>query len=150
MTGGGTIGRTKGQPDYSYGGVVYPGCSPEAAGGGNWNVVDHFTGLHFKGLDIIVDSCSGEPTRSPRVNVRIIDFHGTGTIAGIDDPETKIPVTFVGRVIDNQEGGAGADKLFIRVNNGAIVVLQIGNSAADPATVSTGNLQIHTSSCHNN
>ena len=90
------------------------------------------------------------PTRSPRVNVNIIDFHGTGTIDGIDgNPETKIAVTFVGRVIDNQESGGGADKLFIRVNNGAIVVLQIGNSAADPATVSTGNLQIHTSSCNN-
>jgi hypothetical protein len=150
MTGGGTIDRSRKVPNYSYGGVVYPGCSPSAAGGGNWNVVDHNTGLHFQGQDIIVDSCSGVSTRSPRVNVNIIDFHGTGIIAGIGgNPEAKIPVTFVGRVIDNLEPGGGADKLFIRVNDGAIVMLQIGNSAADPATTSTGNLQIHTSSCNN-
>ena len=148
MTGGGTIDRSRKVPNYSYGGVVYPGCSPAAAGGGNWNVVDHNTGLHFQGQDIIVDSCSGVSTRSPRVNVNIIDFHGTGIIAGIGgNPEAKIPVTFVGRVIDNLEPGGGADKLYIKVNNGAIVMLQIGNSAADPATTSTGNLQIHTSSC---
>jgi hypothetical protein len=150
MTGGGTIDRSRRVPNYSYGGVVYPGCSPLAAGGGNWNVVDHNTGLHFQGQDIIVDSCSGVHTRSPRVDVNIIDFHGTGIIAGIGgNPDATIPVTFVGRVIDNLEPGGGADKLFIRVNNGAIVMLQIGNSAADPATTSTGNLQIHTSSCNN-
>jgi hypothetical protein len=150
MTGGGTIDRSRKVPHYSYGGVVYPGCSPSAAGGGNWNVVDHFTGLHFQGQDIIVDSCSGVSTRSPRVNVNIIDFHGTGIISGIGgNPDATIPVTFVGRVIDNLEPGGGADKLYIRVNNGATVLLQIGNSAADPATTSTGNLQIHTSSCNN-
>ena len=150
MTGGGTIDRSRRVPNYSFGGVVYPGCSPKAAEGGNWNVVDHNTGLHFQGQDIIVDSCSGVNTRSPRVNVNIIDFHGTGIIAGIGgNPEAKIPVTFEGRVIDNLEPGGGADKLYIKVNNGAIVMLQIGNSAADPATTSTGNLQIHTSSCNN-
>jgi len=150
LTGGGQVYKTKGVGNFSFGGVVYPGCSPEAAGGGNWNVVDHFTGLHFKGLDIIVDSCSGVHTRSPKVDVNIIDFHGTGIIGGIGgNPEATIPVTFVGRAIDNQESGGGSDRLYIRVNNGAIVMLQIGNSAADPATISTGNLQIHTSSCNN-
>ena len=34
LTGGGTIGTGK-QPTYSYGGVVYPGCSPHAADGGS-------------------------------------------------------------------------------------------------------------------
>jgi len=148
LTGGGQVYKTKGVGNYSFGGVVYPGCSPKAAEGGNWNVVDHFTGLHFQGQQIIVDSCSGVSTRSPRVNVNIIDFHGTGIIAGIGgNPEAKIAVTFVGRAIDNLESGGGADKLFIRVNDGAIVMLQIGNSAADPATISNGNLQIHTTSC---
>src|SRR5690349_24125241 len=47
LTGGGTVDKIKGQPHYTYGGVVYPGCSPDAADGGNWNVVDHATGVHF-------------------------------------------------------------------------------------------------------
>jgi len=151
LTGGGTVDKTKGTPNYTFGGVVYPGCSPKAADGGNWNVVDHFTGLHFQGQHIIVDSCSGDPTSSPRVTVNIIDFHGEGIItANGGDGSYKIPVTFVGRAIDNKEGGAGADKLFIKVlNGGGTAVLQIGTSAADPAIISTGNLQIHQTSCNN-
>jgi hypothetical protein len=35
LTGGGTVGKTQGVPNYSFGGVVYPGCSPNAADGGN-------------------------------------------------------------------------------------------------------------------
>jgi len=147
MTGGGTLGRGK-TPDYSYGGVVYPGCSPRAAEGGNWNVVDHVNGLHFQGQAIIVDGCSGDPTGSPKVNVRIIDYHGTGIISGIGgNPAETIAVTFVARAIDNHDGGSGADNLYLRVTAGAAVLLQIGTSAALPATINTGNIQIHTSSC---
>jgi hypothetical protein len=150
MTGGGTVGKTQGQPNYSYGGVVYPGCSPNAADGGNWNVVDHATGLHFQGQHIIVDSCSGPPTPSPKVTVRIIDFHGTGIIGGIGgNPDATVAVSFVGRAIDNHDGGAGADQLFITVTDGVSTLLQIGTSAASPATISTGNIQIHQSSCAN-
>ena len=87
-------------------------------------------------------------TRSPRVNVNIIDFHGTGILGGIGgNPDATIPVSFVGRAIDNLESGGGSDKLYLSVSDGSNVVLQIGNSAADPATTSTGNLQIHTTSC---
>lgn len=147
MTGGGTIGKNK-TPDYSFGGVVYPGCSPKAAEGGNWNVVDHVDSLHFSGQSIVVDSCSGAPTSSPRVNVRIIDFHGDGILSGIGgNPADTVPVTFVGRAIDNHDGGAGSDQLYLNVMIGATTVMQIGNSVADPATISTGNIQIHTSSC---
>jgi len=149
LTGGGTINKSKGVPNYSFGGVVYPGCSPKAAEGGNWNVVNHFDGLHFQGQQIVVDSCSGVSTRSPRVNVNIIDFHGTGILGGIGgNPDATIPVSFVGRAIDNLESGGGSDKLYLSVSDGSTVVLQIGNSAADPATLSTGNLQIHTTSCN--
>jgi len=150
LTGGGTIDKTKGVANYSFGGVVYPGCSPTAAEGGNWNVVNHFDGLHFQGQQIVVDSCSGVSTRSPRVNVNIIDFHGTGILSGIGgNPDATIPVTFVGRAIDNLESGGGSDKLYLSVSDGSTIVLQVGNSAADPATISTGNLQIHTTSCGN-
>jgi hypothetical protein len=148
LTGGGTVGKTKGVADYSFGGVVYPGCSPKAADGGNWNVVAHAAGLHFQGQQIIVDSCSGVSTRSPRVNVNIIDFHGTGIIAGVAGNGTPTtPVTFVGRAIDNLESGGGNDMLYLRVTDGSGTVLQIGSSTADPAVISTGNLQIHTTSC---
>jgi hypothetical protein len=150
LTGGGTIDKTRNTPNYTFGGVVYPGCSPKAADGGNWNVVDHYTGLHFLGRRIIVDSCSGVPTSSPKVTVNVIDFHGEGVIMpNGGDGSVQIPVTFVGRAVDNKEGGAGADMLFIKVNNGAATVLQIGASAADPAIISTGNLQIHQTSCNN-
>ena len=150
LTGGGTIGKIKGVANYSFGGVVYPGCSPKAAEGGNWNVVDHFVGLHFQGQQIIVDSCSGEFTRSPRVNVNIIDFHGTGIVSGIGgNPTPTTPVLFVGRAVDNLESGGGSDLLYLSVVDGSGIVLQIGDSTAAPAVISTGNLQIHTSSCAN-
>jgi hypothetical protein len=144
------VGKGK-TPDYSFGGVVYPGCSPKAADGGNWNVVSHKDGLHFQGQAIIVDGCSGVPTSSPKVTVNVIDFHGTGILSGIGgNPDATIGVTFVGRGVDNHDGGKGSDDLYLKVvdsNNN--VVLQIGNSATDPAVISTGNLQIHQSSCNN-
>ena len=148
LTGGGTVGKAKGTPDFSFGGVVYPGCSPKAADGGNWNVISHADGLHFSGQQIIVDACSGVATKSPKVNVNIIDFHGVGILSGIGgNPDATIAVSFVGRAIDNQESGGGSDMLFLSVSDGSTIVLQVGNSVADPATISTGNLQIHTSSC---
>jgi hypothetical protein len=149
LTGGGTIGKTKGVANYSFGGVVYPGCSPKAADGGNWNVIDHATGLHFQGKQIVVDECSGIATRSPRVNVNIIDFHGTGTLVGIGgNPQAKIDVSFVGRAVDNLESGGGSDLLYLNVTDGSGTVMQIGTSAVDPAVISTGNLQIHTTGCN--
>lgn len=148
LTGGGTLGKGK-TPDYSFGGVVYPGCSPKAAEGGNWNVVAHNLGLHFQGQAIVVDSCSGVPTSSPKVTVNVIDFHGTGILSGIGgNPADTIPVAFVARAIDNADGGAGSDQLYLNVMVGATTVMQIGTSAASPATISTGNLQIHQTSCN--
>jgi len=151
LTGGGTVGKVKGQPHYSFGGVVYPGCSPKAADGGNWNVIDHVSELHFQGQRIIVDACSGVPTQSPKVNVNIIDFHGEGTIGGIggNNSSERVPVTFVGRAVDHAESGAGKDFLFLVVSDASGVVLQVGASAIDPAVITTGNLQIHTTSCGN-
>jgi hypothetical protein len=150
LTGGGTIGKSKGVANYSFGGVVYPGCSPKAADGGNWNVVDHNANLHFQGQQIFVDACYGQPTSSPKVNVNVIDFHGFGTIVGVaGNPLGSTPVSFVGHAVDNQDGGAGADQLYLTVQDASNnTLLQIGNSAADPATISTGNLQIHTTGCN--
>jgi len=129
LTGGGTVGKGR-TPDFSFGGVVYPGCSPKAAEGGNWNVVSHNDGLHFQGQQIVVDSCSGVATRSPKVTVNVIDFHGTGIISGIGgNPDATTAVTFVARATDNHDGGAGSDLLYLRVFAGTTTVLQIGNSA---------------------
>ena len=152
LTGGGTIGKiSRGVANYSFGGVVYPGCSPKAADGGNWNVINHATGLHFQGQKIIVDDCSGVETKSPRVNVNIIDFHGTGVISGIGgNPLVKMEVSFVGRAVDNKESGGGSDMLYLKVTpiGGGSTLLQVGNTAVDPAIISDGNLQIHTTSCN--
>jgi hypothetical protein len=155
LTGGGTVFKTKGQPQFSYGGVVNPGCSPIAAGGGNWNVVDHAQGLHFKGQNITVVNCSGVPTKSPKVTVNVIDFTGTGILVGVaGNPAASRPVCFTAEAIDNSEPGAGKDALYLRVydcNTGETLML-ISNDNANPldvapATISTGNLQIHQSSC---
>src|SRR5215831_4794756 len=125
-TGGGTLGKVKGKPVWTFGGVIYPGCSPTAAGGGNLNIVNHVTGLHFKGTDFVVDDCRGVPTRSPKVTVNIIDWHGTGYVSG-DDESKKTPVSFVGTFRDAKESGAGADGLYIRVvDGGGNTVFQIG------------------------
>lgn len=149
LTGGGTIDKTKNVPNYSFGGVVYPGCSPKAADGGNWNVVDHYTGLHFQGQQIIVDSCSGVPTRSPKVTVNVIDFHGTGVMKGNNNPNPPpFPVSFVGQAVDFSESGGGSDMLFLQVFDGAGVIMQIG-TRGNPVTITTGNLQIHQTSCSN-
>jgi len=144
LTGGGTISKTKGQPDYSFGGVVNPGCSPTAAGGGNWNVVDHVNGLHFKGLNIVVVNCGGVATKSPKVNVNTIDFTGVGTITGVEGnsfPTTL--VTFVGHAEDHAESGANKDLLQLNAIDGSGNVLLHIDSL-----ITTGNLQIHTSGCN--
>ena len=100
--------KVKGQPQFSYGGVVNPGCSPIAAGGGNWNVVDHAQGLHFQGQNITVTDCTGVPTKSPKVTVNVIDFTGTGILVGVGgNTAPKIPVCFTAEAIDNSEPGAG-------------------------------------------
>jgi hypothetical protein len=111
-------------------------------------VIEHATGLHFSGQQIVVDSCSGVSTKSPKVNVNIIDFHGVGILSGIGgNPDATIAVSFVGRAIDNLESGGGNDMLYLNVSDGTGTLMQIGNSTVDPAIITTGNLQIHTSSC---
>jgi hypothetical protein len=146
-TGGGTLDKAKGQPVWTFGGVIYPGCSPTAAGGGNLNIVNHVTGLHFKGTDFVVDDCRGVPTKSPKVTVNIIDWHGTGYVSG-DDQSKKTPVTFVGTFRDAKESGASADGLYIQVRDlSGNLVFQIGGGPDNLDLLTTGNVQIHQSSC---
>jgi hypothetical protein len=146
-TGGGTLDKVKGKPLWTFGGVIYPGCSSAAAGGGNLNIVNHVTGLHFKGTNFVVDDCRGVSTRSPKVTVNIIDWHGIGYVSG-DDESKKTPVTFVGTFRDSHDGGARADGLYIQVTDlGGNLVFQIGGGPDDLDLLTTGNVQIHQSSC---
>jgi len=153
-TGGGTIDidEDKDHPStWSFGGVIYPGCSATAAGGGNLNVVNHTTGLHFKGEEIHVVDCRGIPDKSPAVTVNIIDFTGTGEVSGIaGNPTGTIPVTFVGTFRDSHDSGVNADGLYLKVwISGTTTVIgdfSIG-TATDLQLLSSGNVQIHQSGC---
>jgi hypothetical protein len=155
LTGGGTVEKTQGVPDFSFGGVVDPGCSPTAASGGNWNVVDHVDGLHFKGLLIQVIGCGGSPDKAPPVNVNTIDFEGTGTLTGIDGNSTpETAVCFRAHAEDHGEPGGGKDRLYLNVydcQTGASLMLISSDPAnpmdVAPVPISTGNLQVHTSGC---
>lgn len=158
LTGGGTIGGGQGQPAFSFGGVVNPGCSPTAAGGGNWNVVWHAGKLHFKGLQIEVVDCGNlagtvPGSTSPQTPFNYIDFQGVGTLKGIAGRKANFgTVTFTARAVDLGEPGRN-DRLYLRVQNGSgqTLLLISGNpgNPADvaPITISTGNLQLHVSGC---
>jgi hypothetical protein len=173
LTGGGAkfstiTGTTLAErgPQQNFGGNVYPGCSPDAGQGGQWNHVDHTAKLHFQGRAIIVDQCGnvdGIPpgSESPVTPFNFIEFHGTGTLKGIKGNKVDFgEVCFVGRAEDRNEpgssgqrDGAKKDRYFIRVtdcSSGATLlqledVLLPGDS--DPVTITDGNLQIHVSSC---
>ena len=111
------------------------------------NIVNHVTGLHFKGTDFVVDDCRGVSTRSPRVTVNIIDWHGVGYVSG-EDESRRTPVTFVGTFRDAKESGASADGLYIRVvGSSGNLIFQIGDGPNDLDLLTTGNVQIHQSSC---
>jgi hypothetical protein len=144
-TGGGTLDKVKGDNVWTFGGVIYPGCSPTAAGGGNLNIVNHMNGLHFKGENFVVDDCRGASDPSPKVTMNIIDWHGTGevTLAG-----ATIPVTFMGTFRDSHDSGVNADGLYIQVLdlNGNLV-FQIGGGPNNLDLLTTGNVQIHQTSC---
>lgn len=160
LTGGGTVrvGR-HGQPQHSFGGVVNPGCNPNAAGGGNWNDVDHAAQLHFKGLDMEVVTCGNVPgyprgSRSPRTPFNYIDFQGVGRLTGIGRNHTDYGfVLFYARCEDHREPGKGADRYYLRVYDadGNTLMLISANPANPldiaPLAIATGNMQMHISGC---
>src|SRR2546428_283239 len=77
----------EGQTKITTGGVVHPACDG-AAGGGNWNHVDHTVGLHFKGTTIPTVGCGNDlsfcpaGSRSPTTDFNVIEFEGSGTLQG--------------------------------------------------------------------
>jgi len=155
LTGGGTIAAGRGQPLHSFGGVVNPGCSSTAAGGGNWNDIAHAAKLHFKGLEIHVVDCGNVPgyppgSTSPRSPNNFIDFRGVGTLKGISGNKADYGVVyFSAHAEDLGEPGKAVDRLYLRVYDaaGTTLLLVSANPAnplvVAPVTIATGNLQIH-------
>jgi hypothetical protein len=154
LTGGGTIKSGKGKPDFSFGGVVNPGCSPTAAGGGNWNTIDFTQSLHFKGLTIEVVDCGNVPgvngSTSPVTPFSFIEFQGVGTLTGIGGNKADFgAVNFFGHAEDLGEPGKDVDRLYLRVFDGSgNTLLLISSDPSNPldvapVTISTGNLQMH-------
>ena len=157
---------------HSFGGNVYPGCSPTAGDGGNWNhVARGDIKLHFKGTSIRIVECGNayppappEGSTSPRTPVNFIKFEGTGTLKGIQGNKADFgTVQFFAYCEDrNEPGSQGAhdgaliDRYYLRVWNvdseGKEVVRLLINgpdSDFDPVPITDGNLQLHASSCDN-
>ena len=156
-------------PQHSFGGNVFPSCSPEPGNGGQWNHVAHSLKLHFLGTDIFTVACGNVPgipegSESPVTDVNYIEFEGTGWIAGIKGNKLeKSDVFFFARAEDRNEpgnehaaAGEDIDRYFLHVfadeanPNGSTLILIDGNgdpSDVDPVTITGGNLQMHQSSC---
>ncbi len=169
-----THGGNKAKPIDSFGGNVYPGCSPTAGDGGNWNHV--YRGahpLHFQGKTITVVRCGNvdgfDGSSSPVTPWSFIEFTGVGTLKGIAGNKADYgTVHFFARAEDrNEPGSKGAkegaliDRYYLRVWDSSGTVFEFGadsatGTAADDANaanlvlpITSGNLQLHASSCDN-
>jgi hypothetical protein len=156
-------------PKDSVGGVAYPGCSPFASNGGQWNHVAHSLKLHLIGQDITVLRCGNVPdippgSESPVCAVNFIEFEGTGVVKGIHGNKIEdTPVSFFVRAEDrnepgneqalNSDEGGLIDRYFLRVvdGDGNVLILVdmngVDGNTIDPLTITGGNFQIHCTSC---
>jgi len=161
-------------PKFSFGGNTFPGCSPTAGDGGQWNFVDHGQKIHFQGWVIDRVRCGnvvGIPpgSTSPPTPFNFIEFSGWGTIKGIAGNKGPFAPQyyFVVRAEDRNEpgnekallpdGGDMIDRLFLRVYTSTIdpiasTTYMIGTNVDSsliglPVTITGGNIQIHISSC---
>ena len=153
----------------SFGGNVNPGCSPTAGAGGNWNHIARDLKLHFQGKSIQVVNCGNvtpppDPgSSSPKTPFNFLECVGTGTLKGIQGNKANYgTVTFFARFEDRNEPGsknanAGAliDRYFLKVVDGGgtkrllIDANGVDDGNVDPGEITTGNFQIHISSCDN-
>uniref|UniRef100_A0A832MM40 Uncharacterized protein n=1 Tax=Eiseniibacteriota bacterium TaxID=2212470 RepID=A0A832MM40_UNCEI len=153
----------------NFGGNVYPGCSPTAGDGGQWNHIANELSLHFKGWEIQVLRCGnveGIPpgSTSPVTPYNFIEFTGTGTLRGIKGNKADYgTVHFFARCEDRNEpgsngqrDGAGKDRYFLHVYGSpadpagttyVLVDIDGDPTTVDPLTITDGNLQLHVSSC---
>ena len=178
LTGGGTkwdnVTRSymaERDPKLTFGGNVHPGCSPTAGEGGNWNHLDRVLKLHFQGTaipDVECGNVDGIPpgSESPKTPVNFIEYRGTGRVQGIAGNKADYDlVYFFARAEDHNEPGSNGakdgseiDTYFLHVwwnpadPVGSTLILVDGDgdpTTVDPVRISTGNLQIHVSSCDN-
>ncbi len=155
-------------PLHSFGGNVYPGCSPDAGQGGQWNHVAHALKLHFLGTAIRVERCGlvdGIPpgSESPETPYNFIEFTGTGTLKGIQGKKVNTTAYFWARAEDHNEPGSSGAKDGALIDRYYIIVYTdpqdpvgsckiLVNEVADPTQVrpvpiTDGNMQMHISSC---
>jgi hypothetical protein len=169
-----TQGGKKGKPEHSFGGNVYPGCSPTAGDGGNWNhVTRDGINLHFRGTHIEVVQCGNVTppppagSHSPETPFNFIEFKGVGTLKGVHGNKADFgTVLFFARAEDhNEPGSKGAndgsliDRYYLRVYQVIenvevdLLVISNGSGATEPkdlvVPITDGNLQLHVSSCDN-
>ncbi len=120
LTGGGTIKAGRGQPVFTFAGVINPGCNGKAPKGGSWTVVAHAAKLQFKAVHIDVLNCGNLPnvppgSRSPKTPFNYIDFQGVGTLKGIAGSHADYGlVQFSARACDLGEPGKN-DRLYLRI-----------------------------------
>ena len=162
-------------PKFSFGGNTFPGCSPTAGDGGQWNFVDHGLKIHFQGWQVDQVRCGNiggdvpDGSTSPPTPFNYIEFQGWGTIKGISGNKGPFydRYYFVARAEDRNEpgnekallpgGGALIDRLFLRVYTNTLdpidsTTYMIGTNVDSsviglPVTITGGNIQIHISSC---
>lgn len=172
LTGGGTFSGESGGVafKYSFGGNVYPSCGTAPGRGGSWTQIDHLYGIHFHGTDITVDECgnfSPPGSTSPRTDYNYIKFSGTGWM--MDASKVRYDVCFRAMAEDhNEPGSRGAkdvnlvDRYFLQIfamedcdaMDAATPLTSVGwvsESESDgewiDVPITTGNLQIHATSC---
>ncbi|MEQ8692819.1 MAG: SdrD B-like domain-containing protein [Pseudomonadales bacterium] len=148
-------------PKDTFGGNVFPSCSPEPGDGGQWNHVAHSLKVHFMGTTIDQVVCGNvegiEPgSESPVTPFNFIEFSGSGWIQGIKGNKlARQAVTFNARVEDrNEPGNEGAaagenvDRYYLNVHDFFTVEAldEFGNPTGEPITITGGNLQLHASS----
>lgn len=159
LTGGGTVGGTARRPDHNFGGNVYPGCSSTAGDGGQWTDISRVAKLRFQGTVVQTVDCGnvvGYPpgSSSPVTPFNLIDFTGFGTLKGIAGNKADYgTVYFTARAEDHAEPGRQIDRYYLRVYaaDGTTLMLVSGDTS-NPTNIvtvpiSTGNLQLHESSC---
>ncbi len=180
MTAGGvkfdaTVGALLAEdgPSDSFGGNVFPSCSPVPGNGGNWNHISHSQKLHFQGKNIKQVLCGNVPgipagSTSPSTGFNYILFGGDGTLTGIDGNSADYgKVFFLGYVEDRNEpgnsnanganGGQATDRYWLYVfsnptdakNSGLFLVNGSTSLTFEPVTITGGNIQLHASSCDN-
>jgi hypothetical protein len=160
-------------PSDSFGGNVFPSCSPLPGNGGNWNHISHSQKLHFQGKNIQQVLCGNVPgippgSTSPATGFNFILFGGDGTLQGIDGNTANFgKVFFVGYVEDRNEpgnsnanganGGQFVDRYWLYVfsnpaditHSGLFLVNGDPTLTFNPVTITGGNIQLHASSCDN-